>query len=143
MTDLGREERVELLREVGLFGAVPTEGLTVIADATVEVSYEAGRTVTRQGEVGTGFFLVVRGGVRVVRDGRPIATIGPGGFFGELSLLDRGPRVASVVAVEPTDLLALASWDFEAILATEPGVALGVLRVVAGRLRAVTEDHAS
>ena len=143
MTDLAREERIRLLGEVGLFRAVPVDGLAAIADATVEVSYEAGRTVARQGEVGTGFFLVVRGKVRVVRDGRPIATIDPGGFFGELSLLDPGPRVASVVAAEPTDLLALASWDFEAILASVPSVALAVLRVVAGRHRAVTEDYAS
>jgi CRP/FNR family cyclic AMP-dependent transcriptional regulator len=67
--------------------------------------------------------------------------LGPGDFFGELSLLDRQPRVASVTADEPTTCLALASWDFQKLLESEPGVALAVLREVARRLRAVTVDH--
>ena len=75
--------------------------------------------------------------VRVIRDGTTVARLGPGEFFGELSLLDGGPRVAQVTAEEPTRCLALASWDFERVLREEPGVALSVLKVVAGRLREV------
>ncbi|MHB8459627.1 MAG: cyclic nucleotide-binding domain-containing protein [Candidatus Limnocylindrales bacterium] len=140
MTELSRADRIRLLRSVALFEGVPDAGLAAIADAASIVRFEADRTIARQGEVGTGFFLVVTGRVRVVRDGRLRATIEPGGFFGELSLLDRGPRVAAVVADEPSDLLALASWDLETILAEQPGVALAILRGVAARLRAVTED---
>ena len=76
-----------------------------------------------------------------MRDGETLSRLGPGEFFGELSLLDGQPRIANVVAEEPTTCLALASWDFEAILAEEPGVALAVLRGVARRLRSVSEDH--
>ncbi len=79
--------------------------------------------------------------VRVSRDGEVVARLGPGEFFGELSMLDGGPRIAQVAAEEPTSCLALASWDFERVLREEPGVALSVLRVVAGRLREVTTDH--
>ena len=77
-----------------------------------------------------------------MRAGETIAALGPGQFLGELSLLDQQPRIATVVAEGPTTCLALASWDFEAILASQPGVALAILRGVASRLRALSEDHA-
>jgi len=89
--------------------------------------------------VGTGFFMVARGAVRVVRDGTTITRLGPGDFFGELSVLDGRPRVAQVVADEPTVCLALATWDFEAVVKEEPAVALAILRGLAGRLRSLTE----
>ena len=78
--------------------------------------------------------------MRVIRDGAALAHLGPGEFFGELSVLDGGPRIAQVAAEEPTRCLALASWDFERVLRDQPGVALPVLRVVAGRLREVSTD---
>ena len=65
---------------------------------------------------------------------------GPGDFFGELSLLDKEPRNASVVAVEPTTCLALAAWDFDTLLDREPRFTLAILRVVARRLRRATHD---
>ena len=142
MAGVDRDERISLLRGVALFRGVADDGLAAIADKATEVAYEAGRTIVRQGEVGTGFFLIVSGGARVVRAGETIATLGPGQFLGELSLLDQQPRIATVVAEGPTTCLALASWDFEAILASQPGVALAILRGVASRLRALSEDHA-
>jgi CRP-like cAMP-binding protein len=76
-----------------------------------------------------------------VRGGETIATVGPGDFYGELSVLDGRPRVAQVIANEPTVCLALASWDFEAVVMDEPRVALAILRGLAGRLRDLTEAH--
>lgn len=141
MAGLSQDERVALLREVALFNGVDDAGLAAVAASATEVAFEVGRTIVRQGEVGTGFFLVTAGQARVIRDGRVLADLGPGQFFGELSLLDQQPRIAQVVAQEPTVCLALASWDFEAILASQPGVALAILRGVARRLRAVSEEH--
>ena len=141
MAGLTQDERIALLREVALFAEVGDEGLAAVAAKATEVAFEAGRTIVRQGEVGTGFFLITSGQARVIRDGRTLAELGPGQFFGELSLLDQQPRIAQVVAVTPTECLALASWDFEAILTSQPGVALAVLRGVARRLRAVSEEH--
>jgi CRP/FNR family transcriptional regulator, cyclic AMP receptor protein len=141
MAGLTQNERISLLREVGLFAGVGDDGLAAVAAKATEIAFEAGRTIVRQGEVGTGFFLVVSGQARVVRDGRTLAELGPGQFFGELSLLDQQPRIAQVVAETPTACLALASWDFEAILTSQPGVALAILRGVARRLRAVSEEH--
>jgi CRP-like cAMP-binding protein len=138
---LTHDRRVELIGGCPLFHGLDAAGLAAVAAAAIEVEFPAERVIARQGEIGTGFFVVVDGAVRVIRDGAVVARLGPGEFFGELSLLDGGPRVAQVVADGPTRCLALASWDFERVLREEPGVALSVLRVVAGRLREVTADH--
>lgn len=136
---LGR--RSQLLAGCPLFGGLDSEGLDALAAKAAQVEFPAGHVIARQGEIGTGFFVIIDGRVRVVRDGELVATLGPGEFFGELSVLDGGPRVAQVAAEVPTTCLAIASWDFERVLRQEPGVALAVLRVVAARLREVTTDH--
>ena len=110
-----------------------------IAAVAVQVDFPADHVIAREGEIGTGFFVVVDGAVRVVRDGKTIATLGPGDFFGELSVLDGRPRNASVIADGPTTCLALPTWDFEAVLREEPSVTLAILRELAGRLRDLTE----
>ncbi len=139
---LPTDRRTELLASTPLFAGVDPEGLERIGERTVEVAFPAGHVIARQGEVGTGFFVIASGQVRVVRDGRTIATLGPGAFFGELSVLDGQPRNAQVVADGPTTCLALATWDFEAVINDQPRVALAVLRGLAGRLRQLTDaDH--
>jgi len=138
---LTTHRKTDLLRDVELFRGVDPEHLARIADAAVEVDFPAGRPIARQGEGGPGFYLIVSGLVRVVRDGDVIARLGPGEFFGELSVLDGQPRIAQVIADEPTTCLAVASWDFERLLLEEPHLTLAILRGVARRLRAVTEDH--
>ena len=136
---LTRDRRSELLAAAPLLAGVDEAGLERIADRTVEVEFRDGGVIARQGEVGTGFFMVATGGARVVRDGETIASLGPGDFFGELSVLDGRPRVAGVVADGETICLALASWDLEAVINEQPSVALALLRGLAERLRAVTE----
>jgi CRP/FNR family transcriptional regulator, cyclic AMP receptor protein len=137
---LTHDRRTALIGGCPLFKGLDEAGLGALAAAALEVDFPADRVIARQGEIGTGFFVIVDGMVRVSRDGNLVARLGPGEFFGELSLLDGGPRIAQVAAEEPTRCLALASWDFERVLREEPGVALSVLRVVAGRLREVSTD---
>jgi len=136
---LTEERRAGLFAAVPLFAAVAPEHLERLAQRTVEVEYPAGRVIVRQGEVGTGFFVIATGAAEVVRDGARTARLGPGDFFGELSVLDGRPRTAQVVATEPTVCLGLASWEFEAAVRDEPSVALAVLRGLAARLRDLTE----
>ncbi len=139
---LTRDRRTELLAAARLFAGVDPEGLERIGDRTVEVDFPDGRVIARKGEVGTGFFVIASGRASVIRDGRTIATLGPGDFFGELSVLDGRPRTAQVVADGPTTCIALASWDLEAVMLEEPKVALALLRGLAVRLRELTEaDH--
>lgn len=136
---LTQDRRAELLAGCPLFKGIDAEGLAALAERATQVDFPAGHVIARQGEIGTGFFVVIEGRVRVVRDGRLVATLGAGEFFGELSVLDRMPRNAMVAAEVPTTCLALASWDFEAVLLEEPALTLAILRGVATRLREVTE----
>ena len=136
---LTQDRRATLLAAAPLFADVDGAGMERIAERAVEVEFAADRVIARQGEIGTGFFVIVSGGARVVRDGAVIARLGPGDFFGELSVLDGLPRVAQVLADGPTTCLALASWDFEAVVREHPAVALAVMRGLARRLRDRTE----
>ena len=133
------DRKAELLSAARLFDGVDAVGMDRIAAVAVQVDFPGDHVVARQGEIGTGFFIVVDGGARVVRDGETIATLGPGDFFGELSVLDGKPRNAQVVTVGPSTCLALASWDFEAVLLAEPKVTVAILRGLATRLRELTE----
>jgi CRP-like cAMP-binding protein len=138
---LTRDRKADLLSAARLFDGVDADGMDRIAAVAVEVDFPDDHVIARQGDIGTGFFVIVSGAVRVVRDGELIARLGPGDFFGELSVLDGEPRLAQVIADGPTTCLALATWDFEAILLEEPRVTLAILRGVARRLRDLTEAH--
>jgi len=133
------DRKAELLSAARLFDGVDADGMDRIAAVAVQVDFPSDHVVARQGDIGTGFFVVVDGGARVVRGGETIATLGPGDFFGELSVLDGKPRNAQVVTTAPTTCLALATWDFEAVLLAEPKVSLAILRGLAARLRDLTD----
>ena len=138
---LTRDRRAELLSSCRLFSGVEAEDLAAVAERAIEVEFPDERVIARQGEIGTGFFFIIAGAVRVIRDGDEVARLGPGEFFGELSVLDGLPRVAQVVAVGPTRCLALATWEFEQVLLDNPTLSLAILRGLAARLRAVTEQQ--
>ena len=135
------DQRTRLLGGCPLFGGVVGEDLTAIGDRAIEVDFPADHVIARQGEIGTGFFVIVDGGVRVVRDGTEIARLGPGDFFGEMSVIDGLPRVAQVATVAPTRCLALASWEFERLVLDHPTIGLAILRGLSARLRERTEPR--
>ncbi len=138
---LAASQREALVAACPLFHGLDAEGLTAVGNAVIEVDFPAERVIARQGEIGTGLFIVAEGSVRVVREGTLLARLGPGDFFGELSVLDGGPRNAHVIADQPTTCLALATWDAERVMREQPGVALAVVRVLAARLREATADY--
>ena len=131
--------KVGRLAAARLFDGVDATGMARIADVAVEVDFAPGHVIARQGDIGSGFFVITAGRVRVTRDGRPIADLGPGDFFGELSVLDGQPRTAQVSAIDPTTCLALSTWEFESVVRERPDVALAILRGLATRLRELTE----
>jgi CRP-like cAMP-binding protein len=137
---LTHDRRTELLAGCPLFRGIEPGGLAALAELATAVDFPAGHVIARQGEIGTGFFVIVEGRVRVIRDGTVVARLGPGEFFGELSVLDRMPRNATVAAEEPTSCMALASWDFEKVLLDQPALTLAILRGVASRLREATDS---
>ncbi|HEY3249071.1 MAG TPA: cyclic nucleotide-binding domain-containing protein [bacterium] len=137
---IGKAEKVRLLRSVSLFAGLGARALGPIADRAEVIEFPAGRYIVRQGQIGTGFYLVISGRAKVLRGSDTLNTLGPGDFFGELSVLDQAPRMAHVLTEVPTTCLALASWEFTKILEKNPKVTLQILREVARRLREAT-DH--
>jgi len=133
------EQKVDLLRRVDLFSGLPRESLEMLAAAAVEIDFPEGRYIVQQGMVGSGLLVIVSGSVRVVRGDDVLATLGPGDFFGELSVLDQSPRSASVIAQQPTTCLGIASWDLLRVLDEQPSLGLALLRALATRLRAADE----
>ena len=131
---LSIDERRQLLRKVKLFEGIDEECLTILADELREVAFETGAYIAREGEMGTGFYLMVRGGASVERKGKEVVHRGPGDYFGELSLLNHLPRVASVIAREPTLCLALASWELDDLIKREPTIAVTLLKEAGRRL---------
>ncbi len=136
--ELTKKEKIAWLRTIPLFKEVSPRSLALIADKVTEIEYPAGRYIVRQGQVGTGCYLIIRGKVRVERSGEVVSRLGPGDFFGEISVLDQLPRIAHVITEEPTLCLGLASWDFTKLLEQNPKITLSILREVARRLRAAS-----
>jgi CRP-like cAMP-binding protein len=106
----------------------------------VERQYSAGQPIVTQGQGGEGFFVIVSGKAEAFRqraDGEKVGvnTFGPTDFFGELALLDDGLRTASVIAVEPTQCLALTRWDFLAALREDAEMSVIILQELAKRFR--------
>jgi CRP/FNR family transcriptional regulator, cyclic AMP receptor protein len=131
---LGRRG-ADLLARVPLFEDLSKRHLKKIAEHADEVSFREKETIVEAGQPGGTFFVIVEGEVKVVQKDRVIARVGPGEFFGEISLLDGGPRIASVVADTPVVAVRLFKASFDRVVREEPGVAAKILAVVAGRLR--------
>ena len=100
-----------------------------------EISAEAGEVLCEEGTTGHEFFLIVKGTASVKRKGRKVATLGPGKWFGELALLDRQPRSASIVADTDMELLVLEQRHFLGLLDSMPTLARKMLGALASRLR--------
>lgn len=134
-------DKAEWLGRVGLFSGVERSHLERVAELAGEITFPPGRYIVLQGLVGNGLYVIVSGRARVVRGDDTLAELGPGDFFGELSVIDQGPRLASVVAVERTTCLGIASWDLLALLEREPRMSLNLLRALATRLRESQAHH--
>ena len=131
----------ELLARVPLFYRLSAGQLAAISRKMGERRYAAGAEIVRQGEEGLSLYVILEGDVRVQRTGTSadevdLATIGPGGFFGEMTLLDGLPRSATVVAVTDVRCALLPRWVLEDVIRGNPSVALDMLSVLSRRLRA-------
>ena len=133
---LSTQEKRVWLEKVPLFRGCAPDVVERLADATAEFDFAADQAIVQQGQVGNGLYIVVEGGARIVAGSDELARMGPGDFFGELSVIDQRPRAASAFAVGPTTCLALASWDLVAVLEKDPQLAMNLLQELAGRIRA-------
>jgi CRP-like cAMP-binding protein len=125
---------VDTLGTVPLFSACSKKELQMVAKSAERVTLPAGHVVVTEGAAGTEFFVVIDGKARVERHGRQVASIGAGGFFGDLALLDRAPRNASVIADTELEVAKLGQRAFDALL-EHPGFSKKLLAGLARRLR--------
>jgi CRP-like cAMP-binding protein len=134
---VAQDDIASKLAAVPIFSGCTRKEISIIVRATKEVRHKAGTVIAREGERGIGLFLILDGECAVSIGGKEKAQLGPGSFFGEIALLDGGPRTATVTALTDVRLLGLTEWVFRGLLAEHPSIALKTLESIAGRLRAV------
>jgi CRP/FNR family transcriptional regulator, cyclic AMP receptor protein len=125
----------DLLARVPLFKGLSKRHLRSVASIAKEQRFDEKAKVSEEGKPGDDFYVILAGQASVVRRGRTVAKLVPGDFFGEIALLDGGPRTASIVADTPLEVMAVNRKPFHAMLQREPSIVLAMLEEVAGRLR--------
>ena len=142
-TSLSPMELVLVLRRIPLFATLEPEDLLQVAAIADERSYADGETLGAQDELGDEMHVVLEGTVRVVRaDGAEVARRGAGDVVGEMSVITRDPRVASLLAYGDVRTLRIGHREFEGMVRERPDIALAVMRVLAQRLGSATTEGA-
>ncbi|HVM27678.1 MAG TPA: cyclic nucleotide-binding domain-containing protein [Mycobacteriales bacterium] len=136
-----KDAKIDRLAGIPLFEGASRKQLDRIAQLCTEVRLGAGTVLCREGEAGSEFFVLESGTVRVSARGQQLAVLGPGSFFGELALLDAGPRTATVTAEEECTVLVLSRQEFAAVLEDEPQVAVRMLPAIGRRLRLQAQER--
>ncbi len=131
---------LDLLARVPLFAGCTRRELAQIAHLGTNVSASAGTALTTQGRTGLEFMLVIEGQARCLIDDVEVGTYGPGDHFGELALLDGGPRAATIVAVTDMELLVLDRGEFFQLLDEAPSISRKLLITMAGYQRSNSPD---
>jgi CRP-like cAMP-binding protein len=132
---MAKDGKLQHLARVRLFSALNKKELALVGKASDEINVPAGQVIVTEGSQGHEFFLILEGQAVVRRNGRRVAMLGPGQYFGELSLLDRAPRNATIVADSDVTLLVIGQREFSAVLDAVPGVCHKLLEAMAHRLR--------
>jgi CRP-like cAMP-binding protein len=128
------QSKTDLLKTVPLFAHCSGRELQSIASIADEVELPEGKVLTREGERGREFFIILDGAAEVSRKGDKVNTLGPGDFLGEIALLTHVPRTATVATVEPTRALVITGPDFRSLLRRVPEIQVNVLEALAQRL---------
>jgi CRP/FNR family transcriptional regulator, cyclic AMP receptor protein len=131
-----KTDPTESLRQVPLFSGLERKELAELAKLVKEMRYEPGASIVQTGAGGHGLYIIKEGRVSVVRDGQRVASFGPGQFFGEISVLDGGPRTADVKADTETVCLTLISWEVKPLLMENASMTYKMLLEMVKRLRA-------
>ena len=126
---------VDLLGRVPLFAGLSRRHLRQLAEHADIVSFREREPIVETGQPGGTFYVILEGAAKVSRGNASLGRLEPGDFFGEISLLDGGPRTATVVAETPVTAIRVFKRSFDRVVAQEPGVASKILAVVARRLR--------
>ena len=131
------DTKVDALAKAPLFAALSRQELVELAKATEDLEVEEGKTLTREGDLGREFFVIVDGDVSVMQDGNEIRRLGPGDFFGEIALIyDSARRTATVTAASPLRFFVLTRQSFRSLLEHQPEIEEKVMAALEERLAA-------
>ena len=130
-----RNAYLEHLAKVPLFAGCSQVELRALARRTTDIPVPAGSVLVTEGHLGYEFFVITEGRAKVSRAGRKVGELGAGDFFGELALLERVPRNATVTAISDMEAIVLTRADFDSALAEAPGMARKLMVGMARRLR--------
>jgi CRP-like cAMP-binding protein len=131
---LRHNEKVDLIKRAPLFWNCSKRELKEIAQIADEIDLRKGKEMTRQGERGREFFVLLDGDAEVRKDGRTINELGPGDFFGEIALVSDTPRTATVTATSPVRALVITDRSFRRLMKDQPGIQGKVLAALAARV---------
>jgi CRP-like cAMP-binding protein len=135
------DEKLALLAKVPLLAGLGPKDLESVGRLADEVDVPAGKVLTREGDSGDEFFVIVDGTVGISRDGERVRELGPGEWFGELALLGNIPRTATATAAEPARLLVLGHREFVTLLKDQPAIQGRLLKSVASWVGSMTPDR--
>ena len=144
MTATGRTGKVaamaqpssELIRGIPIFSELDDASVAQLSSDFIEREFSAGQQIATEGEGGLNFFVVESGTAAVSVGGNEVATLGPGASFGEIALVDKAARSATVTATSPLRAFALPVWSFRSFAESRPSVTWKLLELLAERLRA-------
>jgi CRP/FNR family cyclic AMP-dependent transcriptional regulator len=135
-----QDTKVAALKRSPLFEGLARKQLVLLARLTDDLELPAGSVLCKEGERGREFFVIIEGEAEVTRGGKHLATIGSGEFFGEIALLERVVRTASVTATTPLRFFVVSDSAFSSVLAADPSIERQLLRTLARRLLSMTGD---
>jgi len=131
---LGGNQKIDLIRKVPLFARCSRAELKEIALLADEIDLHEGKEMTREGAPGREFFVLLEGTADVKKNRRRVNRLGPGDFFGEIALVSREPRTATVIATSPVRALVITDRSFRRLLEESPQVQTKVMEAMAERL---------
>jgi CRP-like cAMP-binding protein len=129
-----KNTKIDLIKRAPLFAHCSKRELAAIAGIADEIDLREGKELTREGAPGREFFVLMEGGADVLKKGRRINRLGPGDFFGEIALVHRTPRTATVKASSPVRALVITERNFRRLLEKSPEIQRKVLAALAERL---------
>jgi CRP-like cAMP-binding protein len=134
------DTKADALGACPFFQGLSRNELLEIAKVTEDLEVDAGKVLTREGQSGSEFFVIIDGDVSVTKAEQQIRTLGPGDFFGEIALLEDTPRTATVTAKTPLRFFVLTRQAFRSMLAHQPELERKVLTALEERVRATSEN---
>ena len=135
------DEKLELLRRSPFLAGLSRKDLQEVGKLADEVDLPAGRVLMREGDLGSEFYVIISGTVDVERGGKVVRTMGPGEFFGDISLVTERPRAATVTVKTDASFLVLGHREFHSLLDRFPSIRMSVLESIANRLRSLEPDE--